>query len=221
MPPVEEKVKSLVNALNELFPLVKGPEDRDPFRVLVRTVLSQNTSYKNEREAYLRLKREIGLTPQALASAEEERIAECIRVAGLHRVRARRIKKLARLVLERYGGDLSGVLRRDVREARRELMSLPGVGMKTADILLLFCAGKPVMPVDTHISRISRRLGLVREKAGYEEIREVYERFLPPGSHERVHLQLIMFGRAICRARKPRCHVCPLAGICDYRGKIS
>ncbi len=221
LPVAKEKIQHLVKVLEKLFPDVKGPSEREPFKVLVRAVLSQNTNFKNEREAYLRLKQRIGTTPQALANASEEDIADCIRVAGLYRIRAKRIKRLAEIVVKKYGGSLDSILSKPTEEARKELLTLPGVGFKTADIILLFCAGKPVMPVDTHITRISKRLGIVKENAGYEEIRRVYEDFLPPGLHERVHLQLIMFGRSLCKAKNPKCNVCPLKSLCDFYVKKS
>ena len=189
----------------------------DPFRVLVRTILSQNTSYKNELRAFRALEAKIGVEPRALAEADVDAIAEAIRPAGQHRQRAPRIKAVAREVLERYGGDLWPLIRdKPLQEAREELMRLPGVGRKTADIVLLFCARRPVFPVDRHIARIIARLGLAGPKPGYEEVRSLVEQALSePGNLLFAHLALIRLGREVCRARKPLCASCPLADLCE------
>ena len=120
------------------------------------------------------------------------------------------------VVLERYGGDIKPVLDKPYLEAREELMALPGVGQKTADVLLMFEAGKEVIPVDRHIFRITKRLELVPEKAGYEEVRQTLEAAAPPGRHVDVHVLLIRFGREICQARNPKCGECFLGDICPY-----
>ncbi len=198
----------------ELYRSSWRPREPDPFRALVRTVLSQNTTFRNEMAAFRQLDRCVGVAPENIAEASEEEIARCIRPAGMHRVRARKLKALARAVLERYGGDLGKVLEKPLEEARRELMSLPGVGPKTADVVLMFNARKPVLAVDRHIMRVSKRIGLVGEKAGYEDVRVRLETILPPELYPEAHLALIRFGREVCRARNPRCRECPVREAC-------
>jgi len=194
----------------------RSPRRGDPFRSLVRIILSQNTSYRNEAAAYDLLERDIGVTPEALALAPVERIAEAIRPAGMHNRRSGTLKAVAEAVLDRYGGDLAPVLRRPYPEAREELMDLPGVGRKTADVLLMFDGGRAVVPVDRHIFRIARRLRLVPEDAAYDDVRRVLEAAAPPGRHEDVHVLLIRFGREVCRARRPRCGDCFLNDLCPH-----
>jgi len=188
----------------------------DPFRSLIRIILSQNTNYKNEATAYQRLEEMVGVEPPRLASASTEVIAEAIRPAGMYNQRSRVIKGVAEVVLDRYGGDLGPVLKKPHGEAREELMTFPGVGPKTADVLLMFDAGKAIIPVDRHIFRITKRWGLVPENAPYDQVRMALEAAAPVGRHEDVHVFLIGFGREVCRAQRPRCHDCFLNDLCPY-----
>ncbi len=192
---------------------VASPGCSDPFRALVATVLSQNTSDRNGLRALRSLESRVGVGPKELAEASIELIEESIRPAGMYRERARRLKELAAAIIERYGGDLSRVLSKGFEDARAELMSLPGVGPKTADVVLLFCAHAPTFPVDTHIFRVSRRLGLSRGR-GYEEVRSALQAIFDPEDYAIAHRALIQLGRVYCRARSPRCGECPLRDLC-------
>jgi endonuclease III len=146
--------------------------------------------------------------------APVEQLADCIRPAGLYRVKAPRIKGVSGIILGRFGGDLSSVLERPAAEARSILLNLPGVGYKTADILLAFVAGHPTVPVDTHVMRVSKRLGIARKKAGYEETRLALEALVPDKRRVKMHLSLIRFGREICRAPRPLCPICLVNRTC-------
>jgi len=200
----------------------------DVFKALVVTILTQNTNDKNALRAYEDLVKVVGdITPQRLLEVGEDAIANAIRVAGMYRVRARKILELSKVVIERFGGDLSWIKDLPVDEARKLLLELPGVGEKTADVILVNL-GKLAFPVDTHITRISLRLGIVKSR-NYGEIRSAWMRILKPdpSRYLDVHLRLIQFGREICRAREPRCNVCGFKDVCRYynevvkRGKIS
>ena len=197
------------------------PRTGDPFRSLVRTILSQNTNYKNEATAYRRLESAIGVTPHGLAKAPVDAIADAIRPAGMYNQRSRTLRRLAEDVIDKYSGDIAPVLEKPYPEARKELMGLPGVGEKTADVLLMFDAGREIIPVDRHIFRITKRLGLVPPKASYDDVRWALEATAPCGRHEDVHVFLIRFGREICQARKPKCDVCFLLDICPYPSRES
>jgi endonuclease-3 len=191
-----------------------SPRTGDPFRGLVRVILSQNTSYVNEARAYEQLERKIGVEPRRLAEASVADIASAIRPAGMHNIRAEVIKRLSEILVSRYDGDLWKILRKEMGEAREELINLPGVGRKTADVVLLFEANKPVMPIDRHIFRIAKRLGIITGRPDYERTRLVLESMIPGDKLELGHLSLIEFGRRICRARSPLCGSCPIAEIC-------
>jgi endonuclease-3 len=180
----------------------------------VRIILSQNTSYKNEAMAYRRLEESMGVAPAILADSPVEAIAEAIRPAGMHNKRSKTLKSVSQAVLEKYGGDIEPVLDKPYHEAREELLDLPGVGQKTADVLLMFDAGKEVIPVDRHIFRITKRLQLVPENAGYEEVRRTLEAAALADRHVDVHVLLIRFGREVCQARNPKCSECFLLDIC-------
>ncbi len=193
----------------------------DIFRALVVTILTQNTNDKNALRAYENLVRVAGdITPQRLLEIGEDAVANAIKVAGMHRVRARKILELSRVVLERFKGDLTIIRSLPVNEARKLLLELPGVGDKTADVILVNL-GKLAFPVDTHITRISMRLGIVKSR-NYGEIQRAWVKILTPdpGRYLEVHLKLIQFGRDVCRARNPRCGVCGFREVCQYYNNV-
>ena len=202
----------ILNRLGTEFELWRRYTD-DPFLLLVDTVLSQNTNWRNTRAAYNRLIVKFH-TPEQLVRAEVRDIQKLIKSAGLYRMKSKRLKELARMVLERYHGDLSTVLRKPPEEARRELLSLPGIGYKTADVVLVFGAGRDMLPIDTHIFRISKRLGFARPKANYEEVRSELEELTPSGRRGEAHVLLIQHGRRYCLARNPLCDECPINDLC-------
>lgn len=211
-----DRAEKVIERLLGHYEMRHHARSKDPFRSLIRIILSQNTSYQNEAKAFEKLEQEIGVTPQNIADAPLDKIAEAIRPAGMHNLRSKTIKGLTETALQLYEGDLSPIMEKDFDEAREELMRLPGVGQKTADVLLLFDAGKAVIPVDRYISRIAKRLELVQPKAAYDEIRRTLEAASSPERCKDVHVLLIRFGREICRAQRPRCENCFLSDICPY-----
>jgi endonuclease-3 len=193
-------------------------EDMDggkhPFAILAGIILSQNTNDRNSIRAYMELRRRIGVTPEAILSASEEEIAEAIRVAGLARQKARTLREAARRILEAGGEHV--LLESDWRELRSFLLSIPGVGKKTADVFLALVRRAPVFAVDTHAARIAKRWGLVEQDAGYDEISKALLEFFKPYRSEEAHRLLIALGRTYCKARNPKCGECPLASYCPY-----
>lgn len=185
-----------------------------PFGTLIHTILSQNTNDRNSDAAMRKLRRRYKITPKVLSKARIRDLVPCIRSAGLYRSKAPRIKAVSRIILEQYGGRLAPILRLPYEEAKEKLMQMPGVGPKTADILLAFVAKNPVIPVDTHIARVTKRLGIARANANYEEIRNSLEAVISPEDRLRLHLSIIAFGREICRAPRPRCAICPVNESC-------
>ncbi len=215
----EEVYRRLAAALkprwDEYVVLVADREDGNPFAVLAAIILSQNTSDKNSIRAYLRLKERLGkVTPQAVLSIPEEELIELIRPAGLPRQKARALREAARRILE-AGGErvLEGL---PPGELRRLLLSIPGVGKKTADVFLSFYRKAPVFAVDTHALRIAKRWGLVGPKAGYDEASRALLEFFGPERAEEAHRLIIALGRRYCTARNPRCSECPLRDICPH-----
>lgn len=206
--------KHMLRKVMRRFPAERWGGSATSFETLVGTILSQNTNDVNRDKAMARLESRFEIAPKALSQAPVGELAECIRPAGLYRVKAPRIKEVSRIILDRFGGDLDSILKREPHEARSILMELPGVGYKTADILLAFVAGHSTVPVDTHVMRVTRRLGIVRKKAGYEEIRIALESLVPARLRLRLHLSLIRFGRQICKAPTPLCPQCPVNRTC-------
>jgi len=161
----------------------------------------------------------IGITPENLANAPLETIAEAIRPAGMYNQRSKVLKRVSEEVLARFNGTLDDVIKKPFPEAREDLMSLPGVGPKTADVTLMFAAGSTIVPVDRHIFRITERLGIVPPKAPYDDVRGALEEASPPDRREDIHVFLIRFGRETCKARNPRCHDCIIEDLCPYTPK--
>ncbi|HHE41322.1 MAG TPA: endonuclease III [Dehalococcoidia bacterium] len=185
-----------------------------PVDVLIETVLSQNTSDVNSHRAFRALLDRFG-SLEGVAAADVTDIEETIRLAGLSRVKSVRIKQiLERLRAEHGSLNLEFLLNMDVSAARHYLTSLPGVGPKTASCVLVFSLGVPVFPVDTHVYRVSKRLGLISRNTSLEQAEAELEAMIEPTDRYRTHLHLIEHGRLVCRARKPSCHQCVLAEIC-------
>jgi endonuclease III len=203
----------MLRVIAKRFP-VKVWKAGGAFETLVQTILSQNTNDRNSEAAMNRLRKHYKINPQTLARARVSELIPYIRQAGLYRSKAPRIIETSRIIEERYGGRLAHVLDQPYLQAKEELMTLPGVGPKTADILLAFVARNPVIPVDTHIARVTKRLGIARSKANYEEVRTSLEALIAPQNRVRVHLSIIDFGRKICRAPRPRCAICPVNKSC-------
>lgn len=188
---------------------------RDPFKVLVRTIISQSTSETNTERAFNNLLNKIQVTPKNLAEANVKDIEDALKVAGLYRSKSFILKRLSEIIIEKFNGELNFIYSLPLIEARKALLSLPGIGPKTADILLLFCAGKPVLPVDTHVNRVSKRLGLVSlNDKSYDSIRMKLEGLYAPEDYFAVHMLLIALGRKYCKALKPLCNLCPLSDLC-------
>ncbi|MBO3803918.1 MAG: endonuclease III [Candidatus Brockarchaeota archaeon] len=186
----------------------------DPFKVLIRTIISQSTAERNTRRAYDNLSRSFPITPERLSKANAKKIESSLRVAGLYRSKSKIIKEVSKTIHESYGDSLDFIYSEPTEVARKRLIDLPGVGPKTADIVLLFCAKRPVLPVDTHVDRVSKRLGLVPSNARYEEVRSGLQEAYPPKDYFAVHMLLISLGRAYCRALNPLCQECPVREKC-------
>ncbi len=189
----------------------------DPIDTLVETILSQNTSDVNSHRAFEALRSRFPRW-QMVVDADPSDLAETIRSGGLADIKAQRIiGALNRVVSESGGMDLSFLSRLSVGEATRWLCSIDGVGPKTAAIVLLFSFGQPTFPVDTHVYRVGRRLGLVSKRATRESAQGELEALVPASEYYSMHLNMIEHGRRRCRARGPRCDGCEIARYCRFR----
>jgi endonuclease-3 len=191
-------------------------ERRDPLSELIVTILSQNTADVNTERAYRRLRERFPTWEEALAAPVEE-IAAAIRVAGLAQIKAPRIRAILEdLARERGALSLDFLADLPVDAARAYLTSLHGVGPKTAACVLLFSLHMPALPVDTHVHRVSGRLGLVPAGTTAERAHALLEDLVPVALYYPFHLLFIAHGRTICHARRPACAACPVAAECDY-----
>lgn len=190
---------------------------RNPFQTFIVTIISQNTAGENTARAFERLSKRFQITPEALAKGDLKEIEGALRVAGLFRTKARTIKRVSQIILNQFDGSLDFVYSMPFEEARKTFLSLPGVGPKTADVVLLFSAGKATIPVDTHVNRVSKRLELAPREADYEGVRMALQSLYAPEDFLRVHLLLIALGRTYCKALKPVCRQCPVNSLCPSR----
>jgi endonuclease-3 len=215
----ESKIGPVLDALAERYEAHDRHGGDDPLSVLVLGVLSQNTSDVNSGRAWESLMAEFG-DWEAIAAATPRRIARAIRSGGLADQKARTIKAVLRWVAEQGSSEAGYTLDflRDlpVDEAEKRLTSVKGVGIKTARLTLLFGFGHPTFVVDTHVLRVSRRLGLVPEKCGREKAHLLLDALVPDERKYSGHLHMIAHGRRTCHPRNPACDACPVRTWCLY-----
>lgn len=191
---------------------------REPMRELISTMLSHRTTHADEELAYERMWARFG-SWEGIRDAPVDELAHEIRSARFPEVKAPNIKKvLARIIEDRGTPSVDFLADLPADEGMRYLMSLPGVGLKTASLVLLFCFAKPVMPVDTHVHRVSGRLGLIGPKVSAEAAHALLPALLPQDSHTfyNFHVSLLRHGQRICVWGEPRCAQCPLTDLCDW-----
>jgi endonuclease-3 len=198
--------------------LTVAREKRDSFRILVVTVLTQSCTDIAALRAFRNLDRQVGVSVPKLAQANVRAIERAIYVAGLHREKAQGIKQLAKVIAERYSGNLAIALNDSIENVRAKLQELPRVGPKTADVLLSVWK-RPTISVDTHVDRVSKRLGLAAPKARYEEVRNGLMQVFEEGDYNAVPILFMTHGRRYCRALRPLCPACPLGRLCPYPHK--
>lgn len=186
--------------------------------VLVVTILSQNCTDVAALRAYRNLDQQIGVTVAALERANTRRIQGAIKVAGLHRQKARAIRRLAQMVEDEYSSNFDIALNGQLEEVRSRLQQLPKVGPKTADVLLSVF-GRPTISVDTHVNRVSKRLGLAPQKAMYEQTRAALMQLFKREDYRSIPLLFMAHGRQVCKAIKPRCNSCSVERLCPYPKK--
>ncbi len=188
----------------------------DPVSELVSTILSQSTNDSLRDRAFDRL-RDRYPTWEAVRDGSVREIEKAIRVCGLSRQKAPRIKKaLQHITRERGELDLSFLRVMSVEEAKAWLMAIEGVGPKTAAIVLLFALNRPAFPVDTHVHRVTGRLGLIPPRASADKAHVILEEVVPPDLYLPFHLNVITHGRQVCHARGPQCEICVLRRLCPF-----
>ena len=202
------KTIEAVQTMGDLFPDAHCElNHRNAFELLIATILSAQATDVGVNKVTPRLFKRFP-TPAHLAEASEEAVIECIQSLGLYRSKAKNIRLCAQQLLERFNGE--------VPSTREELVSLAGVGRKTANVVMSVAFNIPAFAVDTHVERISKRLQICRQKDTVLEVEETLCRKIPKELWSRAHHWMIFFGRYHCIARKPKCHECPLLEMCAF-----
>lgn len=202
------KTIEAVQTMGDLFPDAHCElNHRNAFELLIATILSAQATDVGVNKVTPRLFERFP-TPAHLAEASEEAVIECIQSLGLYRSKAKNIRLCAQQLLERFNGE--------VPSTREELVSLAGVGRKTANVVMSVAFNIPAFAVDTHVERISKRLQICRQKDTVLEVEETLCRKIPKELWSRAHHWIIFFGRYHCIARKPKCHECPLLEMCAF-----
>ncbi|MGB7873018.1 MAG: endonuclease III [Anaerolineales bacterium] len=209
--------KKLIEAFGE--PTWRNP--LPPVDELVSTILSQNTNDVNRDRAFDSL-REKFPTWEEVRDGETDEVIEAVRVAGLANQKGPRIQNVLREITKERGSlDLSFLEDIPLEEARDWLTKFKGVGPKTAAIVLCFSLNRPAFPVDTHVYRVTGRIGLRPDKISVEKAHPYLEEVFPPETYYAAHLNIIRLGREVCVARKPKCPECPVYNLCDYEPKTT
>jgi len=209
------KAQRVVERLLAFYGVPTWRNPLPPLDELVSTILSQNTNDRNRDLAFNQLKAQLP-TWEAVRDAPVEQVIEAIRIAGLGNQKGPRIQEVLRqITAERGSLDIRFLKDLPLEEARGWLLHFKGVGRKTAAIVLQFSLGRPAFPVDTHIYRVSGRLGMRAANLNLEQTHDFLESAIAPEDYYAAHLNLIRLGREICHARNPECPRCPLADICD------
>jgi endonuclease-3 len=211
-----ESIPYVIQNLRAVYGRPKPERGHDPLDVLVETILSQSTTNANSARAFESLKRRFPIWEQA-RRARVRSIEAAIKSGGLARQKSVRIKVLLNEIHRRRASlDLSFLNTAPLEEAKQFLGSFKGVGPKTVACTLLFACNRPVFPIDTHIFRIARRLGVIPEKCSDEEAHRLMGEMIPQKRYYEVHINLIRHGRRICRPRDPLCEQCCLVDYCEY-----
>ena len=212
----EKPLRYIIQNLERAYGVPANERAGDPLDMLVRVILSQATSDTNSHRTFAALKRRFPAWDDLLR-AREATVAKTIQSGGLANQKARVIKDVLRQIKEEHGTlDLSFLHELTPEEAARYLSQFRGIGPKTVACTLLFACRKDVFPLDTHIFRVLRRVGLIPQKSTDKLAHEIMDRLVPAGKFYSLHVNLIRHGRALCRPREPLCERCPLVEYCDY-----
>jgi len=210
------KYAPIAASLTEVYGRLDWSRNQDGMDELISCILSQSTNDANRDRAFARLKERFP-NWDAVRFADLDDLIEAVRPAGLANQKAPRIQDALAVIYEKVG-DYSIDFLNDLSldQAKAWLVSLKGIGPKTAAIVLCFAYGRPAFPVDTHIFRVSKRIGFLPEKISANDAHPVMEAIAPPDDYYQFHIQLIQHGRDTCHARKPACERCSICDHCDY-----
>lgn len=217
----QEEYGPIASILAKTYGYPEWRPSMPPVDEMVSTILSQNTSDGNRDKGFFALKERFD-TWEDVRDAPPKEVINAIRPAGLANQKGPRIQSALEYITETQGEITLDFIRdMNVDEAKEWLTSIHGIGPKTAAIILLFAMGKPAFPVDTHVHRVSTRLGLIKKKTSADKAHDILEDIVPEDDFYPFHLQMIRHGRQICHARNPKCGQCPLRELCTYFGELS
>ena len=212
----QAKYAPIADLLGDLYGVPQWRKNTPPMDELVSCILSQNTSDTNRDRGFDALKARYP-TWQAVVDAPVDELIDTIRMAGLANTKGPRIQEVLRIIQAEQGGyDIDFLNEMPLDDARDWLTNLPGVGPKTAAIVLCFAFNRPAFPVDTHVHRVGKRIGFLPEKISADKAHPIMEALVPPEDHYAFHINLIQHGRKVCQARNAHCEKCPLTAYCDY-----
>ena len=210
------KYHRLAALLTEEYGYPTWRQHLPPVDELVNTILSQNTSDTNRDMAFHELRKRFP-TWEEVRDADTDAVIDAVRSAGLANQKGPRIQAALRYLTETQGEiSLKHLETMPIEEAKAWLTAINGIGPKTAAIILLFAMNRPAFPVDTHVHRVTKRLGLIDQKTTREQAHVVLEEIVPEKDYYPFHLQVIQHGRKVCDARSPKCGICVLQDECDY-----
>ena len=213
-------IKYLFEKLEPLYGPIEWKPRYNALDELIFTVLTQHTSDLNAERAFDELRRRMPGWGEVI-EADAKEVAAAIQSGGLANQKSVRIQAILREIVERHGAlELEFLKDLSVEEARTWLTDLPGVGPKTAAVVMGFALGMPAIPVDTHIHRVSGRLGMIRKGTSADDAHVVLEKIVEPEDRFPLHVLLITHGRQICKARRPLCADCPVSDLCPAAGKL-
>jgi len=211
-----EKYPEVAKILEQVYDRKKWRSRGTALDTLVGTILSQNTTDKNSGRAFQNLKDTYEDYHEVMQAPEQE-VIEVVRVAGLANQKGPRIQRALHTVLEQEGElNLDFLEEMSADEAREWLVAIKGIGLKTASIVVCFGFNGDCFPVDTHVNRVSQRIGFTPEGTTPDKAHYIMEEIVPPKDYFAFHIQMIQHGRALCKARSPKCEDCPLSHLCDY-----
>lgn len=215
---IQERAQQVYRLLGQTYGIKPWQPRREPLHELISTILSHRTTQANEAKAFDQLWRTYA-DWEAIRDAPAADVAEAIRPANWPEAKALRIKEvLARIIRERGAPEIDFLADLPAAQGLAWLEALPGVGPKTAALVLLFCFRKPVLPVDTHVHRVSQRIGLIGPQVNAEQAHALLLRLLPRDADVlwNFHLNMLRHGQQVCVSGTPRCERCPLRQLCDY-----
>ncbi len=213
---LQAKYVAIAPILHNFYGEIVWQQGQSPMDELVSCILSQSTTDANRDRGFALLKQAFP-TWDEVANASTPDVVDAIRPAGLANQKAPRIQNALRRIFAEQGAyNIDFLADISIEEAKKWLMSIDGVGPKTAAIVMCFAFNRPAFPVDTHIHRVSRRLGFLSDKTSADEAHPIMEAIVPPQAYYAFHLHLIRLGREICTARRAHCEKCPLTAHCHY-----